>query len=665
MIPTGFGRSAKSLPGSKAFPWWLAVALLAAVATPSAIAKKDPKEPKPNYSAFKHKLAKDDQLLHVANRLTYGARPQDLDQVKMLGVKKWMDLQLHPERIAENPELARHLEPLESLRLSQADAARQYPNPQLIRAIAAGREPMPEDPVTRAAIQRLMQRVKLAQAAGKAGAPGNQTANQANANDNRPLEPAVPLDSILTRDQIRRLRMGSVEQRREILASVPEDKLDDLAIALPPGLRPQLLAAASPVLRRKMMLMTAPQQLIAFDLSEGKLYRAIYSNRQLEEQLVDFWFNHFNVFLEKGADRFLVPSYEREAIRPNVLGHFRTLLEATATSPAMLFYLDNWQSVAADTRRGRGNRPARGLNENYARELMELHTLGVDGGYTQKDVTEVARCFTGWTIRAPREGGGFWFNEKVHDKGEKIVLGVKIPAGGGKEDGEKVLDLLAKHPATARFISTKLAQRFVADEPPPALIDHMAKTFQKTNGDIREVLRVMLTSNEFLSAGARKSKVKSPFEMVVSAVRASGANVDYAFPLANRIAQMGQPLYRKLEPTGYSNVGSEWMSTSGLLARMNFALALAQNQVPGSKVDPAAWSSDTADVARRLLLSNAAPETLAAISKSLEVKANPAAMSVDPPDQPAAKPMEKPSDRPSGPGAIAGLVLGSPEFQKR
>ncbi len=261
--------------------------------------------------------------------------------------------------------------------------------------------------------------------------------------DNGPLEAAVPLEQLLTREQIRTLRTGSVEQKRAVIAAIPEDQMDDVAIALPPGLRLQLLPAVEPALRRKLMLLTAPQQLVAFDLSEGKLYRAILSNRQLEEQMVDFWYNHFNVFLDKGADRYLVPTYEREAIRPHVLGKFRDLLEATAKSPAMLFFLDNWESVGPaqpQRRRGNAKRPVRGLNENYARELMELHTLGVDGGYTQKDVTEVARCFTGWTIRLPRQGGDFFYNDRVHDKGEKIVLGVKIPAGGGQDDAEKVLD---------------------------------------------------------------------------------------------------------------------------------------------------------------------------------------------------------------------------------
>ena len=567
------------------------------------------------------KLSKDQQVIHAVSRLTFGPRPGDVEVVAKMGVKKWIDLQLHPERIPENPELAAKLAPLESLRLSQRETERNYPTPQMIRAIAAGRQPMPEDPVARAAVERLIRRVKSAN----------------NGDANAPLEPAVPLEQLLTRDQIRTLRTGSVEQKRAVIAAIPEDQMDEFAIALPPGLRSQLLAAVDPGLRRKLMLLNAPQQLIAFDLSESKLQRAILSNRQLEEQLVDFWYNHFNVFLDKGADRFLVPTYEREAIRPHVLGKFRDLLEATAQSPAMLFYLDNWESVGAappNPRRPNAKQPVRGLNENYARELMELHTLGVDGGYTQKDVTEVARCFTGWTIRQPREGGDFFYNDRVHDKGAKVVLGVTIPAGGGKQDGEKVLDILAQHPSTARFISRQLALRFVADDPPPKLIEKMAKTFHDKNGDIREVMKTMLTSDEFFSEAAYRAKVKSPFEMIVSAVRATGAQVDFAFPLANQIAQLGEPLYRKLEPTGYSNASAEWMNSAALLARMNFALALAQNKQPGVTLDVSRFSADPAEAARQLLFTDAKPETLAAIAKATNAP-------------------------------VTGLLLGSPDFQRR
>jgi uncharacterized protein (DUF1800 family) len=315
----------------------------------------------------------------------------------------------------------------------------------------------------------------------------------------------------------------------------------------------------------------------------------------------------------------------------------------------MLFYLDNWESVAPDVARrpGRGaQRPSRGLNENYGRELLELHTLGVDGGYTQEDVTQVARCFTGWTIKNPQAGSIFTYNDRVHDKGEKIVLGVKIPAGGGKDDGEKVLDILAKQPATARFISRELAQRFVADDPPPALTESMAKTFLATDGDIREVMKTMLLSREFLSAGAYHAKVKTPFEMIASALRATGAEVDYALPLAQQIGTLGEPLYRKVEPTGYSSANAEWVSSASLLGRMNFAIALAQNKVPGVKVDASRFLEDPSRAARQMLFADATPQTRQAIVKALA-------------DQKSKDP------KAGSPAMVAGLVLGSPDFQRR
>jgi len=597
-----------------------------------ALSARTPKtKPIADYTQFQKKLSKDQQILHALDRLTFGPRPGDVEAVRKMGLKKWIDLQLHPERIRENPELAARLEPLESLRMTQAETVSSYPTPQLIRAVALGRQPLPEDPVLRAAVERQVRRIK----AKKDGT------------DADPVEPAVKLDELLPREQIQTLRNGTLEQKRNLLASIPEERLDDILVAMPPPLRNQLMAAANPVMRRKLLLANAPQAVVGYDLTEGKVYRAILSNRQLEEELVDFWYNHFNVFLDKGADRFLVPTYERDVIRPHVLGSFRDLLEATATSPAMLFYLDNWESVAPETnRRPAGKRPTRGLNENYGRELMELHTLGVDGGYTQKDVTEVARCFTGWTIRNPQQGGGFFYNDRVHDKGEKVVLGVTIPAGGGQEDGEKVLDILARHPSTARFISRELAQRFVADDPPPALIDRMAKSFAESDGDLREVMKTMLASKEFFSAGAYRAKVKTPLEVIVSAVRATGAQVDFAAPLVNQIAQLGEPLYRKIEPTGYSSANAEWVNSASLLGRMNFGLSLAQNKVQGVKVDTWRFVDDPTRVARQVLFTDATPQTREAIAKAFASERD---------KNPKASPQ----------ALVAGLVIGSPDFQRR
>ena len=312
-------------------------------------------------------------------------------------------------------------------------------------------------------------------------------------------------------------------------------------------------------------------------LTAAKLLRAVYSERQLQEVMVDFWFNHFNVFAGKGACRVLVTSYEREAIRPYVFGKFRELVSATARHPAMLFYLDNWLSASPDIR-PRGRR--RGLNENYARELMELHTLGVDGGYTQKDVVTVARAFTGWTIEAPRRPS-FMFAPPLHDDGAKTVLGQAID-GGGMRDGEQVIDLLCQHPSTARFVATKLVRRFVSDDPPPALVEGVARTFTRTDGDIREMLRMIIRSPEF--AESEQAKVKTPFEFVISAVRALDANVSNPGVLARFLQRMGQPLYLAIPPTGYSDEATDWMSSGTLMLRLNFVSQIAAGRMRGIQV---------------------------------------------------------------------------------
>jgi len=523
---------------------------------------------------FFKQLPNDRKIQQAMNRLTFGPRPGDVQRVKALGLKKWVDRQLHPERTPENPVLETKLRTLDTLTMTGSEMVRNYPTPQTVRQMVQGQIPFPQDPDRRLTIQKLVARAERKQ-------------GDLNANADADANAATPLRDLVTPQEARALRTGTSQQRLAAFLALPKDKQDDVLAALPQGARQGLFAHAPPELRRRIEMANGPQQVVARDLMEGKVLRAVYSHRQLSEVLDDFWFNHFNIYLDKGADRYLVTGYERDAIRPHVLGRFRDLLEATAKSPAMLFYLDNWQSVGPDSPAVRGRKNSRGLNENYGRELLELHTLGVDGGYTQKDVTEAARCFTGWTINQPQRGGTFLFNQRVHDDGEKVVLGVKIPAGGGESDGEKVLDLLARHPSTARFISKKLAMRFVADEPPASLVDRMAQTFLKTDGDLRAVMQTMLGSKEFWSEGAYRSKLKSPFEMVVSAVRSLDADVDYAFPLVNQVAQLGEPLYRKQEPTGYSNSSQEWLNSGGLLGRMNFALQLADNRVPGVKVEAA------------------------------------------------------------------------------
>jgi uncharacterized protein (DUF1800 family) len=353
------------------------------------------------------------------------------------------------------------------------------------------------------------------------------------------------------------------------------------------------------------------QQNVMNELMQSRLLRDVDSDKQLQEVLTDFWFNHFNVFVGKGQVRDYLTAYERDVIRPHVLGNFRDLLGATAHSPAMLFYLDNWQSstpnapamlspemerrilnnprMAAAQRQqmvsrlqaAQKNAP-KGLNENYGRELMELHTLGVDGGYTQDDVINVARAFTGWTIDRPQQGGGFVFRPQMHDTAEKTILGVKFPAGGGENEGERVLDILAKHPSTAHHIAFELAQRFVSDNPPASLVDRAAKRFLDTKGDLREVTRTIIESPEFFADDAYRAKVKTPLEFIVSAVRATGAVVVSPQPLVAELRTLGMPLYGCVPPTGYSMTADAWVNTGSLLNRMNFALQLVNGQVqPG------------------------------------------------------------------------------------
>ncbi len=595
----------------------------------------------PGGKPFQTKLNKEQQALHVVERLTFGARPGDVERVRRMGVEKWIDEQLHPERIAENPGLMAKLAELKSIEMPVGELFKSYPPQQVVALMANGTMPLPADPLLRQAFEQQIARYNMKKSEGKEAAAAASSDESMEAKPT-PDEIRARILSVLNADQTRTLRNGSVQEKRALLAELPEEKVDALLLALPQAFRRSLNAVAPISMRRKIMLLGNPQQVVAFDLNEAKLQRAIYSTHQLEELMVDFWYNHFNVYFDKGADRQLVPSYEREAIRPNALGKFKDLLRATAQHPAMLFYLDNWQSVGtADMRAGgKAKKNARGLNENYARELLELHTLGVDGGYTQKDVTEVARCLTGWTILDPRRNGTFTYNDRVHDKGEKIVLGVTIPAGGGKSDGDQVLDIVLHHPSTAMFLSRKLASRFVADDPPQELLNRMAKTFHDTDGDIRAVLRTMFLSKEFLSTSAFRAKVKTPFEMVVSAARAVNSDVDFAGPLAQQLAQLGQPLYRKVEPTGYSTRNAEWINSSALLGRMNFALSLAANKLPGSKT--AIDGGATQDALEKSLvpsgLSTASRESL---SKALE------------------------QEKTVKPEVIAGLLLGSPEFQRR
>jgi uncharacterized protein (DUF1800 family) len=370
---------------------------------------------------------------------------------------------------------------------------------------------------------------------------------------------------------------GAVEEKVAGLKTMRMNSRELFELYPPPKIaREAGMAVANP--------MNAPRFII-LELQQARLLRAVDSERQLYELMVDFWSNHFNVFAAKGADRWLMTSYDRDTIRPHAFGKFRDLLLATAQSPAMLFYLDNWLSVSpnAPAARAPANVRRRGINENYAREVMELHTLGVDGGYSQQDVREVARCFTGWTLRRPRGDAEFYFDSRLHDPGVKTVLGTRITAGG-VEDGIKVVDLLARHPATAKFIATKLVRRFVADDPPAFLVNRAAEAFRRSDGDIRAVIQSIIEAPEFFSPEVYRAKIKKPIEYVASALRVMEAETKVTPQLLRYLGRMGEPLFLSQPPTGYSDVGSSWISSDMLLTRMNFATDLVANRVDGARV---------------------------------------------------------------------------------
>jgi uncharacterized protein (DUF1800 family) len=550
-------------------------------------------------------------ITHVLNRLGFGPRPGDVDRVREIGLAKYIDQQLHAERIP-NGALDERLAAFTTLAMSNEDLMEKYFAPADM-------------------LRQQQQR---------------QQNLQAQQNPGTPPPPRQP-----TPEQ-RQIQQG--------------------------------------------------QQNVMNELMSAKILRAAESERQLEEVLVDFWFNHFNVFVGKGQVRQYLTSYERDAIRPYVLGKFRDMLGATAHNPAMLFYLDNFQSStpnppqAQKPRRdqfyGRPmpfpgkpqpqpppQRQGRGLNENYARELMELHTLGVDGGYSQKDVQEVARVFTGWTIDQPRAGGNFVFRPQMHDQDDKLVLGTKVKPDGEKE-GEKVLDLLASHPATARHIAFKLAQRFVADEPPTALVDRAAKRFLETKGDLREVTRTIITSKEFFAEEAYRAKVKTPLEFVISAARAADVNIVNPQPIVNALRQLGMPLYGAQPPTGYSMTADAWVNTGALLNRMNFAVqlvsggqALAAAPRGRGAGNPQQLQQQQRQAARTLGNPQLRPDQLARMPLQVDLQM----LAPDTTDATrdrliqimlageASEATRTTLSRAETPQQLVALTLGSPEFQRR
>jgi uncharacterized protein (DUF1800 family) len=595
-------------------------------------------------------LPADQQIIHALNRLTFGARPGDVQKVRAIGLDKWIDEQLHPEKI-DDSQFQKFADHYNILKEDQNDLLRDYAQAQRARR------------------------------------------------------------------EVKRDAPDSAMDRRDILANNPE--LQQVA------------------LKRRAMV---------GQLQSSRVAYAVGSNRQLQEVMTDFWLNHFNIYAQKGApEAYYLAEYERDVIRPNALGKFRDLLEAVAKSPAMLFYLDNARSMADSTRphlasanrrmisprpnivtdmvggarqrrairRRRPDIPALppdavqqqrlkqlkngGLNENYGRELLELHTLGVDGGYTQQDVINVARALTGWTIRPPQLGGGFIFRPEMHDAGDKTVLGHKLASGRGIEDGEEVLDIIARHPSTAKYVATKLARRFISDNPPQSVIDRAAQVFLKTDGDIREVVKSIVTSNEFFAQNAYRAKVKSPFEVVVSAMRAMDAAPDSTPRTAGAIAYLGEPLFGHQAPNGYPETGDAWMNTGAILNRINFGIAVAGNRLPGARVSAipgfeslssAARDKQVDAVVSLLLGGSASPDTRAVLVSG----ENPLLANAKPEDMQSAAPatdmqddmqmpqrgggngpraaLRNPFGRQGAPqltgiAQVIGLALGSPEFQRR
>jgi uncharacterized protein (DUF1800 family) len=588
----------------------------------------------------------DERILHALNRFTFGPRPGDLEAVRAMGLDKWFAQQLHPETI-DNADLEARLAEFPAMQDNTADLLYRLPSGAIIRQTAAGKLPMPEsgalriiysDEIARYQVrQQQKEQQKSQQAsliAGKDGLPmkmnasaaategGQSTASpadtgQMNAQANIQMNTAsagadqtAPQPQI-PEGQIERLLALPPPQRLSRLAALQQPELDAFRKALKGPQRAALTVGLNPAQKEFVAALDSPNRVVNEELAAQRLTRDIYSNAQLQEVMTDFWLNHFNVYLHKNEETpYYLVSYERDVIRPLALGKFEDLLEATAHSPAMLLYLDNSSSMGPDSpaadhakmaaaRKPDAQKKApEGLNENYARELMELHTLGVNGSYTQADVTQVARVFTGWTVDRPQRGGGFKFDENRHEPGTKKVLGKKIKEHGELE-GREVLHMLAMRPATAKFISRKLAIRFVGDEPPQALVDRMAASYLSSGGNITAVLQTLYRSPEFWSNSTYRAKVKTPIEYVVSAARASSASADNLQPLVNALREMGMPLYGAVPPTGYKWEAADWVSTGALVNRMNFALTLAANRLPGVAVawaaQPGTWPTKIED----------------------------------------------------------------------
>ena len=741
--------------------------LLAAPALPTPPARTAP-------------LTQQEKALHALNRLTFGPRPGDETAVRRIGLEAWFQQQLHPEAIDDSALDAR-LDAFPAMRLNEEQLIQRFPPPQMIRQLAKNGGGSPSDPIEHAiyadATANYEANRKKQEQATAASAAGSPTTSPAmNATDADPAagnlaaaEPATADASMkpkatgdadtdnlmqdlamaagqpsadastssMTRkgfraadaargrmpmDDVQSILALSPDARFSALVDMSPEKMQQFRTSLKAGQRLQLLQGLTPQQIESVEAMQGPARVVGAEALESRLVRDIYSQRQLQAVMADFWLNHFNVYIRKNQNEpYLLPAYMRDTILPNSLGKFEDLLVATAKSPAMLMYLDNWQSIGPDSlaatrvKKIQAVRPngkianalPKGINENYARELMELHTLGVNGGYTQQDVIAVAKCFTGWTIDRPYQvgmgaTGGFVYEPNRHEPGAKTVLGHNIPEGG-EDEGLAVLHILATSPATAHFVSQKLAVRFVADDPPPALVDAMAATFLKTGGDIKAVLTTMFHSPDFWSSKEFRAKVKTPLEFLTSAARASDADIRNPLPLVQAMDRLGMPVYGMQTPNGYSWKADEWVSSNALISRMNFALVLSGNKLPGTQTDwptllgdnpdPAAPTPATEKHLEALLLGQPAAEKTrdtvlaqfndpAAQQQALEnfTAAQPSNAMSDgkQPDGKQANMLRVNLGRKGGGGqgfntnqpgtpldTMAGLLLGSPDFQRR
>ena len=656
--------------------------LAAQMAVPvGAVGQMDERRREPHASASEPntRLSNDEKILQVLNRFTYGPRPGDLEKVRAMGLSAWFQQQLNPQSI-NDAGLEARLESYPAMRLPIEKLMEEYPTQNMVRATMNGRAGIPSGEAEKAIYK-------------------DQMARQ-NAKKNGKDQPQSPEDvSPLPDAQVEAILALPPDKRFSSLCKMRPAELRSLRQSLNAEQRQQLTAGFTPPQLEALAAFNSPQAVVAAEDMQTKLLRDIYSERQLNEVMTDFWLNHFNVYMRKSQQApYYIASYERNVIRPRALGRFEDLLVAVASSPAMLTYLDNSSSIGPHslfaTRPQRAfnpnaNKRPNGLNENYARELMELHTVGVNGGYTQKDVTEVAKVFTGWTVGPRRPGAADFalaeYDPTKHEPGSKQVLGTTIKDSGEKE-GLQVLHMLAISSKTAHFISAKLAVRFVSDDPPPAMVDRMARTFMSTNGDIRHVLLTMVNSPEFFSRDSYRAKVKTPLDFVVSAVRASGAEMESPGALVNVIADLGMPIYGMQTPNGYSMKADAWNNTASLVERMNFALALASNRVAGVTTN---WTSVLGNDGTTL---NAEAKVNTLADKLLHLTVSErtkqtilAQVTSDPAQQEASLRQVAVKDRKRDPLAItgtarrpadmagvdtesalaAGLLFGSPEFQRR